>query len=285
VAPNCASSGPDSVRRRHRAPPSSADTGALSPPKTCRPFWPRFAPPPSSPPAIGELPFHGTARGAILAGLFQYFIRALVKPLAAGLVRNLSRPGGNLTGVTCINSDLAGKRVEILQEALRRVAGLGVMLDPDDKRMASELRETERAVQASSIPVHALRVTSASEIETAFSAAAINKISGVVVVFDSLTFFHRARLAEIALRHRMPTIFNFKQYVEAGGLISYGPNLADMYRQSARHIRKVLNGEKPGEIPMEQPPHFELVVNLKTAKALGLEIPPMLLGRADEAIE
>jgi len=205
--------------------------------------------------------------------------------MAAGLVSNLSRPGSNLTGVTCINSDLAGKRIEILHETLTRLDGLGVVLNPDDKRMLSELMESERAARATSTPVYALRVTNPSDIEAAFIAATANKVSGIVVVFDSLTFFHRARLAKIAMRYHMPTIFNFRQYVEAGGLISYGPNLADMYRQSARHIYKVLSGEKPSEIPMEQPTHFEMVINLKTAKALGLNVPPTLLGRADEVIE
>jgi putative ABC transport system substrate-binding protein len=205
--------------------------------------------------------------------------------LAAGLVSNLSRPGSNLTGVTCINSDLAGKRVEILRETLIRLDGLGVVLNPDDKRMLAEFTESERAASVTSTPVHALRVSSLPEIEAAFLAAAANKVSGVVVVFDSLTFFHRARLAEIAVHHRMPTVFNFREYVQAGGLISYGPNLADMYGQSARHIRKVLNGEKPAEIPMEQPTHFELVVNLRTAKALGLTVPPTLIARADEVLE
>jgi putative ABC transport system substrate-binding protein len=205
--------------------------------------------------------------------------------LAAGLVSNLARPGENLTGVTCINSDLAGKRVEILRETLARLDGLGVVLNPDDQRMVSELMESERAARVTSTPVYTLRVTTPAEIEPAFLAAAENKVSGIVVVFDALTFFHRARLAEIAVRHRMPTIFNFRQYVEAGGLMSYGPNLADMYRQSARHIQKVLSGEKPGEIPMEQPTHFELVVNVKTGKALGIEVSPSLLTRADEIIE
>jgi putative ABC transport system substrate-binding protein len=110
-------------------------------------------------------------------------------------------------------------------------------------------------------------------------------MDGVVVVFDAMTFFHRAKLADLAIRNRVATIFNFRQYVEAGGLLSFGPNLRDMYRQSARHIQKILKGEAPGEIPMEQPTRFELVINLKTAKALGLQVPPTMLARADEVIE
>ena len=104
-------------------------------------------------------------------------------------------------------------------------------------------------------------------------------------MFDSMTFFHRVRLAKAAIQRRVPTAFNFRQYVDAGGLFSFGPNLADMYRQSARHILKVVKGEAPGEIPMEQPTHFELVINSKTAKTMGLEVPPTLLARADEVIE
>ena len=205
--------------------------------------------------------------------------------LAAELVTNLSRPGENLTGVTCINSELSGKRVELMKESIPSLSRLGVMLNPDDKRMAAELRETERAGKVSSMSVQTLVVVKPDDIEPALSKAASSGINGVVVVFDAMTFFHRARLADIAIRNRAATVFNFRQYVEAGGLLSFGPNLRDMYRQSARHIQKILKGEAPGEIPMEQPTRFELVINLKTAKALGLEIPATLLARADEVIE
>ena len=171
--------------------------------------------------------------------------------LAAELVTNLARPDGNLTGVTCINSDLSGKRVELIKESIPSLSRLGAVLNPDDKRMAAELKEAERAAKASSIAIHPLVVTKPEDIEPAFSKAAA--FGGVVVVFDAMTFFHRAKLADIAIRNRVATIFNFRQYVDAGGLLSFGPNLRDMYRQSARHIQKILKGEAPGEIPMEQP--------------------------------
>jgi ABC-type uncharacterized transport system substrate-binding protein len=151
--------------------------------------------------------------------------------------------------------------------------------------MASEFREAERAAKTNSLAIHPLVVTKPQDIEPAFSKAAEGGMGGVVVVFDSMTFFHRGKLADIAIRNRIATIFNFRQYVEAGGLLSFGPNLRDMYRQSARHIQKILKGEAPGEIPMEQPAHFELVINLKTAKALGIDVPPIMLARADEVIE
>jgi putative ABC transport system substrate-binding protein len=183
-------------------------------------------------------------------------VAATCDALAAGLVTNLSRPGGNLTGVTCINSDLSGKRVELLKETIPSLSRLGVVLDPDDKRMTAELTQAERAATASSISVHPLVVRKSDEIEPAFAKAASDGMEGVVVVFDAMTFFHRAKLSEIAIRNRVATIFNFRQYVEAGGLLSFGPNLRDMWRQSARHIQKVLKGETPGEIPMEQPTRF-----------------------------
>jgi ABC-type uncharacterized transport system substrate-binding protein len=205
--------------------------------------------------------------------------------LAAELVTNLRRPGGNLTGVTCINSELSGKRVELIKESIPSLSRIGVVLNPDDKRMVAEFREAERAAQTRSLSIHPLAVARPEDIETAFSKAAEGKIKGAVVVFDAMTFFHRAKLADLAIRNRVATVFNFRQYVEAGGLLSFGPSLRDMYRQSARHIQKILKGEGPGEIPMEQPTHFELVINHRTAKSLGLEVPPTLLARADEVIE
>lgn len=204
--------------------------------------------------------------------------------LAAGLVSNLARPGENLTGVTCIDADLAGKRVELFREALPSLSKLGVMLNRADSRMEAELREIQRSVGAS-VAVQPLDVRLPSAIGPAFEAAAISGLGGVAVVFDTMTFFDRKLLAEAALLHRIPTTFNFRQYVEAGGLMSYGPNLADMYRQSANHVAKVLKGERPGEIPMEQPTRFELVVNLKTAAALGVILPANFIARADEVIE
>ena len=151
--------------------------------------------------------------------------------------------------------------------------------------MVSELRESERAGLLKSIAITALDVTKPDDIEGALTLAVEKRVGGVIFVFDAMTFFHRARLAKAAIQRGVPTAFNFRQYVDAGGLFSFGPNLADMWRQSARHILKVVKGEAPGEIPMEQPTHFELVINLKTAKALDLTVPPTLLARADEVIE
>ena len=205
--------------------------------------------------------------------------------LASGLVTNLARPDGNMTGVTCINSDLDGKRVELIKESVRSLSRIAVILNPDDRRMAAEFSAAELAAKANSIELRPVSVIKPEDIGPAFLNMADAGIAGALVVFDAMTFFHRAELARIAAHNQIATIFNFREYVDAGGLISYGPNLRDMYRQSARHIQKILKGEAPGEIPMEQPTRFELVINVKTAKTLGLELPPALLGRADEVIE
>ena len=135
------------------------------------------------------------------------------------------------------------------------------------------------------MPSTPLDIVKPDDIESALAIAAEKQFGGVIFVFDAMTFFHRARVAKVAIQRRLATAFNFRQYADAGGLFSFGPNLADMYRQSARHILKVIKGEAPGEIPMEQPTHFELVINLKTAKALGFTVSPTMLGRADAVIE
>lgn len=205
--------------------------------------------------------------------------------LAAGLVSNLRRPGENLTGVTCINGDLDGKRVELLREVLPSLERLGIVLNPDDKRSAAELNEVEQAAKASSIVLVKQAAAKPDDLGPAFTQAADAGVSGVTVIYDPVFYLHRRELAEFAARKRIATVFNFREFVEAGGLMSYGPNVTDMCRQSARLIKKVLGGEMTGEIPMEQPARFELVVNLKTAREIGVVVPPGLIGRADEVIE
>lgn len=205
--------------------------------------------------------------------------------LAAGLVSNLRRPGENLTGVTCINGDLDGKRVELLREVLPSIEKLGIVLNPDDKRSAAELKEVEQAAKASSMALVQQAALKADDLGPAFAQAADAGVTGVTVIYDPVFYLRRRELAEFAVRKRIATVFNFREFVEAGGLMSYGPNVTDMCRQSARLIKKVLGGETAGEIPMEQPARFELVVNLKTAKEIGVVVPSGLIGRADEVIE
>ena len=205
--------------------------------------------------------------------------------LAAGLVTNLRRPGENLTGVTCINADLDGKRVELIREVLPSISRLGVVFNPDDKRSVAELKEVELAARASSIALLPQAVLRPDDIGQAFSRAANSGVTGAIVVYDPTLYLHRRELADFAAGRRIATVFNFREFAEAGGLMSYGPNVQDMCRQSARLIKKALSGELAGEIPMEQPTRFELIINLKTAKAIGLVMPSSLIGRADEVIE
>ena len=204
--------------------------------------------------------------------------------LAAGLVSNLRRPGENLTGVTCINADLDGKRVELIGEVLPSISRLGVLVS-DDKRSVAELKEVELAAKASSLALVRQTVLKAEEIGPAISQAAEADVAGMIVVYNPTFFLRRRDLADFAVRRKIATVFNFREFVEAGGLMSYGPNVKDMCRQSARLIKKVLDGELAGELPMEQPARFELVINLKTANVLGIAISSSLIGRADEVIE
>ena len=205
--------------------------------------------------------------------------------LAAGLVTNLRRPGENLTGVTCINADLDGKRVELIREVLPSISRLGVVLNPDDKRSVAELKEVER--RRKQVRSHCCRRRSSGPMTSGrhFHRPPTSGVTGAIVVYDPILYLHRRELADFAAGRRIATVFNFREFVEAGGLMSYGPNVQDMCRQSARLIKKALSGELAGGIPMEQPTRFELVINLKTAKAIGLVMPSSLIGRADEVIE
>jgi putative ABC transport system substrate-binding protein len=205
--------------------------------------------------------------------------------LAAGLVTNLRRPGANLTGVTCINADLDGKRVELMREVLPSMSRLGVLLNPDDRRSAAEFKEVELAAKANAMTLMSQPVITPDDIDKAFSQAADGGVTGAIVIYDPTFFLRRRELADFAMRRHIATVFNFREFAEAGGLMSYGPNVQDMCRQSARLIKKALSGELAGEIPMEQPARFELVINLKTANGLGLVVPSSLIGRADGVIE
>jgi putative ABC transport system substrate-binding protein len=204
--------------------------------------------------------------------------------LAAGLVTNLARPGGNVTGVTCINSDLAAKRVELFREIFPSKKSLAVMLRPEDIRMAAELRRTEEAAKALGMSVHTIAMRGPADFGTALQDAA-RKADGAIVVYDSMTFANRKAFVEAAAASKVATIFNFREFVEAGGLMSYGPNLAAMYRQATGHVHRILKGADPGTLPVEQPKAFELVMNAKTARALGIVVPRSLEMRLDASVD
>jgi putative tryptophan/tyrosine transport system substrate-binding protein len=206
-------------------------------------------------------------------------------PVGSGLVASLARPGGNITGLSLQQTDLAGKRLELLREivpALRRVAIMGNASSP---MIVLELREFESTARSLGLEVETLEVGKRDDVPLAFEAAFKFRADALYVCADPLVTASGGEIITLAQGARLPTAFGEREYVDAGGLMSYGPNLPDLYRRAAEFVDKILRGAKPADIPVEQPTKFDLVINLKTAKALGLEMPLTLLARADEVIE
>jgi putative ABC transport system substrate-binding protein len=205
-------------------------------------------------------------------------------PVASGLVASLARPGGNVTGLSVQSADLAGKRLELLREvvpSLRRVAILANVANPFS---VMELSEAQAATRTFGLEFDALEIRRAEDIVPAFEALK-GRAEALYVCPDGLVDANKIRINTSALGARLPTMHGFREYVEAGGLMSYGANLPDLYRRSADYVDKILRGAKPGDIPVEQPTKFDFIINLTTAKALGLEIPHTLIARANETIE
>ena len=205
-------------------------------------------------------------------------------PVGTGLVATLARPGGNVTGVTNQATDLAGKRLELLREVLPGLRRLAIMANPDYSYGVLEVAEAQAAVSRLGIEVANFTIRRAEDIAPAFEALT-GRADALYVIGDALVASNRLRINTLALGARLPTMHSFREFVEAGGLMSYGPNFPDLFRRAAEFVDKILRGTKPGDIPVEQPTKFDLVINLITAKALGLEVPPTLLARADEVIE
>jgi putative ABC transport system substrate-binding protein len=205
-------------------------------------------------------------------------------PIAAGLVASLSRPGGNVTGLSNVQIDLAGKRLELLREVVPNLRRLAILANVGLPSSLLEMDEVEAAARKLDIAVARLEIRRAEEIAPAFERLK-DQADALYVVLSALLAARRTRIITFALAARLPTSFNAREYVEAGALMSYGPDFADRWRRAAEIVDKVLRGTKPANIPVEQPTKFEFVINLSTAKALGLEVPPTLLARADEVIE
>jgi putative ABC transport system substrate-binding protein len=205
-------------------------------------------------------------------------------PVAAGFAASLARPGGNVTGAAVQFESLATKQLQILKEAIPRVDLIAIVID---RAVITDvvLKAAEPAARALALKTRVLEIRHASDLETLFRTARAEKIDAMYVTPSPTFSRHRDRLAELAIKHRMPGIYEEKAYVEAGGLMSYGPNFIDLYHRAASYVDRILKGAKAGDLPIEQPTKFEFVVNLKTAKALGLTIPPSLLAQADQVIE
>ena len=204
--------------------------------------------------------------------------------VGAGLVQSLARPGGNVTGITG-SSQVSRKRLELLKEAFPKKVQVAVLWNPANALHVLEREETIAAARTLRLKLEWLEARTPAEIEAGFSAATKARADMVVVFPDPVFATHFAQIASLATKHRLPTIYAFREYTEAGGLMSYGPNRSDMLGRAAIYVDKILRGAKPADLPVEQPTKFELVINLKAAKALGLTIPPSLLLRADQLIE
>jgi putative ABC transport system substrate-binding protein len=204
-------------------------------------------------------------------------------PVQGGLVATLARPGGNLTGVTFVSSDLAAKRMQLLKEMAPAIARVGVLWNPD--HIDPEYRETQAAGRALGVEVHSLEVRGADALERAFRTAAAARVEATVVISSRLLLVNLQTITELATRNRVVLVGGLGAWPQAGALFSYGPDVDLLMRHAATHVDKVLKGARPGDLPILQPTKFELIINLKTAKALGLTIPQSLLQRADQVIE
>jgi ABC-type uncharacterized transport system substrate-binding protein len=204
-------------------------------------------------------------------------------PVALGLVANLARPGGNITGLAVPTPEMAGKRLQLLREVAPTLARIAVFNDPSGP--SPDLRGTEAAARALGVQLHVWEVRSSGDIDRAFTTIARERATGIIILSGGSLFTHRAQIAQLAAKHHLPTSAWTREFTEAGCLMSYGANQADVARRAAAFVDKILKGAKPGDLPVEQPTTFELVINLKTAKALGLTIPPSLLARADQVID
>jgi putative ABC transport system substrate-binding protein len=205
-------------------------------------------------------------------------------PIASGLVVSLARPGRNVTGLSAQIPELSPKRLQIMKEMVSTLSRVAVLWNSAYPEKATEFKLTQAAGKVLGIQIQSLEAQSANEIDNALDAATKGRVGALLILPDPLTNTYQARIVELAAKMRLPTMFTQRPPVDAGGLMSYGPSYADLFRRAASYVDKILKGAKPGDLPVEQPTKFELVINLKAAKALGLTIPPSLLGRADEVI-
>jgi putative ABC transport system substrate-binding protein len=206
-------------------------------------------------------------------------------PVAIGLVPNLARPGENVTGVTIMNEELAAKRLELLKETSPKVSRLGVLWNSTNPGAAAVFKQTQSAAQELSLPLQSLEVQTVNDLQGAFDAATKSGVNGLALLATVPITDHLKLVADLAVKNLLPSIYDRRVFVEAGGLMSYGPNVTNMARRTATYVDKVLKGANPGELPVERPTKFELIINLKAAKQIGLTIPQSVLYRADKVIK
>jgi putative ABC transport system substrate-binding protein len=206
-------------------------------------------------------------------------------PVGNGFVSSLARPGGNITGLSNYHPDLSGKQLELLKEIVPKLARVAVLGNSKEPGNAQALEETKLARAALKLELQYLDVRDPQDIQTAFHAAIKERADALLVLSSPIATSHRIELAQLAIRNRLPIMYQVSESVEGGGLVTYGVTTADLWRRSATYVHKILKGAKPAELPVEQPTKFELIINLKTAKQIGLTIPPNVLARADKVIK
>lgn len=206
-------------------------------------------------------------------------------PVGTGFVASLARPGGSITGIASISPELNAKRIELLREVVPGLSRVAIMWNPDDRGSAFDVKAMESAARALGLQFQSVEVSRAEDLERAFSTLTTGRAEAVIVIASALTYTNRSQIASLALQYRLPSMYGAGPNAEAGGLIAYGPSYAETWRRSATYVHKILQGSKPGDLAVEQPTTFEFVINAKTAKALGLTIPPSLLLRADQVIQ
>ncbi len=205
--------------------------------------------------------------------------------VAAGIVKSLARPGGNVTGLQKLNPELSAKRLELLKAVVPSASRVAVLWDPGYSNFGADWSALRAAANTLGVTLHPVEVHGPAEYQAAFATMASNQDAALLTFSDSMTYVHGRRLAEVAGGNHLPAMYAYQEIPNAGGLMSYGPNIPEMFRRSTTFIDKILKGAKPGDLPIEQPTHFEFVINLKTAKALGITVPQSVLMRADKVIE
>ena len=206
-------------------------------------------------------------------------------PVGSGLVTSLARPGGNVTGVSNVAVDISGKLLQLITEVRPDATRLAVLRNTTNPASALSWRATQQAAEAQKIQLVLVAVRQSKELESAFATMTRDRVAGAIILPDALFISERHRIAELAQRNRLATVFQRSENVDAGGLMSYGPTLTEQFRQAARYVDRIFKGAKPADLPVEQPVHFELVINLKVANALGVKVPPSMLARADRVIQ
>jgi ABC-type uncharacterized transport system substrate-binding protein len=231
----------------------------------------------------GETPVISAAQKA--TATIPIVMAASNDPVGSGFVESLGRPGHNITGVSILSTDLSDKLVEMLQSVAPTATRVAILLNPRNSSNPAIAINLQVAMQGARVTGQPVEAATAEGIEQAFAKMQRQDVTAVVIAADSFFVEQRERIAQLALKHRLPSIFSFREHVQAGGLISYGQHLADSYRRAATYVDRIFNGAKPSELPIELSTKLELIVNLKTANALGLTVPDMVLARADEIIE